>query len=52
MVVLAPGKCGVLEGHWSLTQEFLLLAFSAEAIATWEEGVRVGLDIPRQTPHV
>lgn len=52
MVVLFPGKCGASEGYWSLTQEFLLLALSAEAIATWEEGVGVGLDVPRQTPHV
>lgn len=44
--------CGTSESRWSLTQEFLLLALSAEAIATWEEGVGVGLDVPRQAPHV
>lgn len=43
---------GASERRWSLTQEFLLLALGAKAIATWEEGVRVGLDVPRQASHV
>lgn len=48
--VTACASWGV--GRRPLTQEALLLALAAEPVAAREEGVGVGLDVPRQAPQV